>query len=95
MIVSARLMAMLPIMGPPLLRATSRWFELWEATIKRLGPDKVLVGGLSRHSASLAWLAQGCIQISLLPGPQCAYLQKIGQASLEELHELVQACRGR
>lgn len=95
MVASARLMAMLPAMGPALLRATSRWFEIWEATIKRLGPDKVLVGGLSRHSASLAWLAQGCIQISLRPGPQCDYLRKIGQASLEELHELVQTCRGR
>ncbi|KAM0325501.1 hypothetical protein ACHAQA_007488 [Verticillium albo-atrum] len=93
--VSARLMGMLPTMAPGILRAIRRWFEVWDATVARLGPELVRNSGLPRYSASLAWLAQGTVEISLAPGPQCGYLQNIGQASVEELHSMVQALKGR
>lgn len=60
-----------------------------------MDPEKVRLSGMARHSASLAWLARGTIEVSLNPAKHCAYLENIGQATIEELHGLVHACRGK
>lgn len=86
---------MLPAMAPGLQRVITRWFEVWDAMILKLGPEKLRLGGLARHSASLAWLARGALEMSLDPGKKCDYMQKIGQATIQELHGLVLACKGK
>lgn len=92
-IVSSQLMSMLPVNGPAIIRAISRWYELWEMTKSRMDPEEFRKSGLLRHLGGLAWLAHRMLELQLSGARQAATsTRSVGSASVAELHHLVRLC---
>jgi hypothetical protein len=77
-------------------RALDRWQELWDTTVARSDPDKLLRSGFARHSGELCWLARKIVRAFVLGKEgslRSGYLKKVGHASLDELHAFMKECR--
>lgn len=73
----------------PLLRATTRWKEVWEAVQDRHGSDQGQFVGFTKYGPELCWLAQKLLQLTQSADLSCRYMKAIPSNSLKELHELI------
>ena len=89
MVTSANLMSILPTVAPSIVRATSRWQELWRATTTKLGQDYFQVTALSRQCNEFCCLLQKIIQISLSGGKLPPYLETVGHETVADLYNFI------
>ncbi|KND89067.1 Transcriptional regulator MET32 [Tolypocladium ophioglossoides CBS 100239] len=87
--VSAHLMSTLPAVSPSILRAISRWQQLWEAVSEKAGQDCLQMTGMSRHCKEICYLIQKIVQVSSSGRKLPPYLDRIGHDSLAELYNFI------
>lgn len=92
-IISARFACLLPTAASAILRATTRWQELWDVAVGRIDSVQLARSGIVRHSGELCWLARKVVEISIAPGERPAYLEGMAYDSLVELHSFLRKYR--
>ncbi|GAB1320959.1 Zn(2)-C6 fungal-type domain-containing protein [Madurella fahalii] len=93
-IATARLMSLLPVSAPAILRAIDRWEELWGTVAGRVDPEQLRMSGYARHSGEMCWVARRLVEFSLSGRDRTsAYFQRIGHDSPDELHALLRELR--
>ncbi|GKT41309.1 uncharacterized protein ColSpa_01490 [Colletotrichum spaethianum] len=93
MVLSANLMGLLPASAHALLRATSRWENMWESIRSRMDPAAFEKIGMARYNSELCWAARTIIRVAISGDKSSAYMQKVGHDSLVQLHEFVRQYR--
>ncbi|KAF2653773.1 hypothetical protein K491DRAFT_502298 [Lophiostoma macrostomum CBS 122681] len=73
----------------PLLRATDRWKELWDAAHARQGLEQAHFVGFTKYGAELHWLARKLIKFAHEGNTKCRYMLAMPTDSLRDLHELI------
>ncbi|KAL0943188.1 transcription factor, partial [Colletotrichum truncatum] len=93
MVASANLMGILSSSSHNILRAVSRWEDMWDTVRERMGPAKFEKSGMVRYNTELCWAAKVIVKIAIAGDRSSAYMQKVGHDSLVELHEFVRQYR--
>ncbi|PNY28458.1 Transcriptional regulator MET32 [Tolypocladium capitatum] len=87
--VSAQLTSMLPFVSSSLLRALSRWQQLWEAVTAKVDQDYLQITGMSRHCGEFCCLSQKVIKVSVSGRKLPPYLDRVGHDTVAELYNFI------
>jgi hypothetical protein len=93
MIVTSRLMCTFPTSSPFLIRAFSRWEEIWDSITGKMDPHTLSREGISRHSGEICHLAKKVIQVSLSGSERWTYFRHVAHDSILPLHEFLRGSR--
>lgn len=86
--ITADIMSMMPSSAAAILRALSRWQELWTDLVRELGSAEIMKTGLAGHSNESCLMTRKLIQASINKS-QHPYFQKVGHQSLTEIYSFL------
>lgn len=87
--ISAHLMSMMPVTSSAILRAISRWQELWEGQTARADEDRVEMTAMARHCSEFGCLVQKVVEASVSGRKPPPYLDNVAHDSVDELYNLI------
>ncbi|OIW32849.1 hypothetical protein CONLIGDRAFT_569909 [Coniochaeta ligniaria NRRL 30616] len=86
---SAHLMSLMPTSAPGLLRAISRWRELWEAVAAQRDHETLQMTAMARYCGEFCCLVQKIVEASGSGKDLPPYLEAAAHDSVAEIHSFI------
>ncbi|OJJ48010.1 hypothetical protein ASPZODRAFT_15457 [Penicilliopsis zonata CBS 506.65] len=90
----ARASCLSTVISPTLLRASSRWKQLW-STVSAQAGDNLQYQGCSRHALELWWLLRCILEVGVVSDLKIAYLNNAATDDAGEIHEFMKVISRR